>query len=288
MAEAETFAQAPDIAFPNSLEEALSILGLYPGDARIVGGATWLMREDKQPSILVSLARIAQIDDIVEQENDWTIGPMVTHEALARHFSLKGPFRVLGQAAGASANPGVRRLATLAGNIATGDFAAADLVPALIALDASVMIAEDDGTTELTILDFLDKRMTWPGPLIITGIKIEETECLSAHARLTLRRAGEYPVAIVSLAATLSRDRRIETLRIAVGSVEQTAGRWTQLEKQLIGQTFDLGEIETAAKDNLGAFSARDGADAPSWYRLEILPHLVRTAFAEIEKQAQG
>ena len=279
----------PAIAFPTSIDDALSLLSAYPDDACVLAGGTWLMRAggrgETLPIMLVSLARIDGFDTIVRRGEGWTIGPMVTHDALARHFASTGAFRALGQAAGNSANPGVRRLATLGGNIATTGFAAADLAPALLALDASVTIATPDAMTSIPVGDFLGEQ-TSRKPRIVTGIEVEDHGCLSAHARLTMRRAGEYPVAAASVAAKISVNRTIEIVRIAVGSVEQTARRWRELEDELTGRPFDLAEIEAIATAGLPAFTPRDGVDAPSWYRLEVLPYLVRMAFAEIDNQA--
>lgn len=284
--------ETPGIAFPSSVEEALAILDAHPGDAQIIGGGTWLMRAgvrgEKLPAILVSLERIEGIDAIVRRENRWSVGPMVTHEALARHFGTAGALEALGQAAGNSANPGIRRLATLGGNVATAGFAAADLVPALIALDASVRIAEKDGTISIPVENYLGGRTSRSGLHIVIGLEIADTGSLSAHARLTMRRAGEYPVAVVSVAAKISERRRIEALRIAVGSVEQNARRWRGLENALVGQMPDLAEIEAATRANLADLAPREGTDAPAWYRLEVLPHLVRTAFADIAGRNEG
>lgn len=292
MPASQIHAVAPEVLFPTSVKEALAILDQYPGDAKIVGGATWLMRAgfrgDKLPAILVSLSRIKDIDAVVEREKGWTIGPMVTHECLAGQFGSGRALRALGQAAGMSANPGVRRLATLGGNLATEEFAAADLVPALIVLDASVTVAHLNGKESLAVEEFLGSRALMPDPSIVTGVEIKADRSFSAHVRQTMRAAGEYPAAIVSIAAKLSGNHKIETVRIAVGSVEPKARRWRSLESELAGRVFDLAGIEGAAKAKLADFSPREGVDVPSWYRLEILPHLVRGAFTEIEKQVRG
>lgn len=278
----------PAIAFPTSIDDALSLLSAYSDNACVLAGGTWLMRaggrEEALPIMLVSLARIDGFDTIVRRGEGWMIGPMVTHEALARHFASTGAFRALGQAAGNSANPGVRRMATLGGNLATTGFAAADLVPALLALDASVTIATPDATTSIPVGDFLGQQ-TSRRPRIVTGFEVKDHGFFSAHARLTMRRAGEYPVAVTSVAAKLSANRKIEIVRIAVGSVEQTARRWRELEDKLTGQPFDPVEVEAIATAGLSAFTPRDGIDAPSWYRLEVLPYLVRMAFADIDDQ---
>ncbi len=287
----QDLSDTPGMVFPASVDEALAVLDEHGGDARIIAGGTWLMRSESRgerlPALLVSLDRIADVSAVVQRGTRWSIGSMVSHDTLSQRFGTAGTLAALGQAAGISANPGVRRLATLGGNIASEGFAAADLVPALLALDASVTVAQRDGTASMSVEDFLAGRKARTKPFLITGVEIGDDGGPSAHARLTMRKAGEYPVAIVSVAATLSAGKRIGSVRIAVGSVEAIARRWRALEQELSGRALDSGEFEALAKAALGAFAPRDGVDAPSWYRLDVLPHLVRTAFADIEQQAQ-
>ena len=77
-----------------------------------------------------------------------------------------------------------------------------------------------------------------PGRLL-TRITVPRNARKTAHARLPLRKAGDYPAAIVSLAVGLDAAGRIETAGIAVGSVEPTARRWKRLEAALLGQPLD-------------------------------------------------
>ena len=282
----------PAVTFGRSVDDALALLDRHRGDARLVAGATWLMRAEsrgeKLPAMLVSLERVEGAGEIAGRDGGWTIGPMVTHETLAARFGSAGGLRVLGQAAADSANPGVRRLATIGGNLATADFAAADLVPALLALDATIVVATPAGTESLSVEDFIAGRASRAGPFVVTRIDLDDAGGLSAHARLTMRRAGEYPVAIASVSVRLATDQRIEAAKIAIGSVEPSARRWRELEKALAGKRLDLAEIEAAARVSLASLASRDGVDAPAWYRLEVVPHLVRQAFADISSQVGG
>ncbi len=100
----------------------------------------------------------------------------------------------------------------------------------------------------------------------------------SAHIRLPLRKAGDYPVAIVSVARAADGGTRI-----AVGSVEPVARRWTALEAALAGQAF-TPEVAQALAEKTNDFIGRDGVEAEGWYRREVLPALVRRAFAALQK----
>ncbi|MGD5463767.1 hypothetical protein QUS65_22610, partial [Xanthomonas citri pv. citri] len=104
----------------------------------------------------------------------------------------------------------------------------------------------------------------------------------TAHARLPLRQAGDYPTAIVSLAVSLDDSGRVRTARVAVGSVEPVARRWQRLEDALVGQPLNATTAADAATALADDFAGRDGADVPGWYRVRVLPGLARRAITAL------
>lgn len=285
----EASEKEPEIVFPRSFAEAAETLAKLGSDARLIAGGTWLMRSgtrgEPMPRVLVSLGKVEGADAISRTHSGWSIGPMATHQQIEAHFTASGKLPALAVAAGRSANPGVRRLATVGGNLASRDFAPADLLTALIALDATVGIVDEGSVSNQSLVEFAAARSKASSPRVIAAIDVPEDGFLNAHARQTLRQAGEYPVAIVSVAAHMTTDRVIGDVRIAVGAVEPVPRRWHDLENELKGQRISLEEIGNVARRHLADFDAREGADAPSWYRLDVLPHLLRRAFSDIEKQ---
>ncbi len=69
-------------------------------------------------------------------EDRVSFGASVTHAALAKAIAGLPGLEGLAAAATGAANPAIRRVATVGGNLCALDFAAADLVPTLLALDA--------------------------------------------------------------------------------------------------------------------------------------------------------
>jgi carbon-monoxide dehydrogenase medium subunit len=100
-----------------------------------------------------------------------------------------------------------------------------------------------------------------------------------------LRKAGDYPVAIVSIAVTLDPRGVVKSARVAVGSVEPVARRWRRLEADLNGQPLDPNLAADRAESLCGDFQGRDGVEAPGWYRVKVLPNLVRRAIGAIREQ---
>lgn len=278
---------APGMTSPRSVEEALHDLAVAGGDAVAVAGATWVMRgalrHERQPTRFVALNRILDFGRLDATEGGISIGPLATHDLLARTLPQTAGLRVLREAAGRSANPGVRRIATIGGNISTSTFAASDFAPALLSLDARIEIADAKGARELSIERFLASRATFAQPWLATRIIVPPKGRRSAHERLPMRQAGDYPCAIVSVSVALDDPGLIRDIRIGVGAVEAVARRWHGLEQALAGNTLAPDLAEQAARDLVKDFTGRDAVDAPGWYRTSVLPVLVRRAFATIQ-----
>ncbi|WP_426434689.1 FAD binding domain-containing protein [Bradyrhizobium genosp. P] len=269
-----------------TLPAALDALNDYgPAGAPFAGG-TWIMRSPIRHEPLkphyVAIGKIPELSAIRIDAAAIEIGAAVTHTALAAALTGLPEFGVLAAAAGRSANPAIRGMATVGGNLAASDFAAADCVPALLCLDATVEIASRDNSDRISLVDFLKVRSTLPPGRLVTRIIVPRTERKTAHARLPLRKSGDYPVAIVSLSVNVDPAGRVQAIRIAVGSVEPVARRWGRLEAALLGCILDPQQAAdmTAelAADLAGEFTGRDSIEVPAWYRVSVLPNLMRRA----------
>lgn len=274
----------PRMTSPRYVDEALH--DLAGGDAVAVAGATWLMRaplrHERPAERFVALSRVEGFRRLEIGSEAVSIGPLATHDQLAHRLPDTGGLRGLRTAAARSANPGIRRIATIGGNLCAADFAASDFPPALLALDAMVEIADASGSRMLSVESFLAFRATRERPWLVTGIVVPQNGRLGAHQRLPMRRAGDYPCAIVSVSVELDAGGSIRDARVGVGAVEATARRWHNLERAVAGAPLSSMRAEEAARDLIADFTGRDAVDAPGWYRTNVLPVLVRRAFEAI------
>ncbi|UGY15478.1 FAD binding domain-containing protein [Bradyrhizobium septentrionale] len=267
-----------------SLSAALDALADYgPAGAPFAGG-TWIMRSPIRHEPLrphyVAIGKIPELSAIRIGKDAIEIGAAVTHAALAAALAGLPEFAVLAAAAGSSANPAVRALATIGGNLSALDFYAADCMPALLCLDAAVEIASRDASERMSLADFLKRRSTFQPGRLLTRIIVPRTERKTAHARLPLRKSGDYPVAIVSLSVNVDTASHVQAVRIAIGSVEQTPRRWGRLEAALLGAVLDPARVADIAAELAAEFTGRDSVEVPAWYRVSVLPSLVRRAAA--------
>ena len=215
-----------------------------------------------------------------------SIGSCVTHAELALSLARLPECGALAQAAARSANPGIRCVATVGGNLCASTFAAADLIPALTCLEAEVELATRKESERVSMERFLEIRTNLEPGRIVSRVFVPRNACRrSAHLRLPLRKAGDYPVAIVSIAAALDRDGVVASARVAVGSVQPVARRWRRLEADLMAAPSILDWAAGKAEGYGEDFRGRDGVEAPGWYRVKVLPILVRRAVDAIREQ---
>ncbi len=264
-----------------SIEEALTA---RRQGAVVLAGGTWMMRDPRRgeavPGSIVALHRIPALSTVEISSDSIAIGALVTHAALAGALHGVTGFEGLAVAAEHAANPGIRRVATVGGNLCTMGFPAADLIPALLVCDAIVEIETVDGPKHVAIAEFLKDRPSLLADAILTKVHLRRDLTASTHIRLPMRKAGDYPVAIVSIAVDAGR-----RCRIAVGSVEPVARRWPALEQAFAaepgGFPADADRAAALALEH-NNFQGRDGVDAQGWYRRQVLAPLVKRAVAAL------
>ncbi len=270
------------LVIASDLAGALAALAERGTEGAALAGGTWIMRApirgETHLPFYVGIGAIPELNTVDITEDEIRIGACVTHERLAAALAGIRQCEGLSIAAGSAANPAVRQMATVGGNLCAADFAASDLAPALLSLDAAVELGGPGGMQRLSIGSFLEHRRTLPAGSLLTAIVIARRPTSTAHIRLPLRKAGDYPAAIVSMAASLGAGDTVDDVRVAVGSVEATARRWTQLEDQLCGRKLDPETAHDFAETASGFFIGRDSVEAPAWYRVQVLPALVRRA----------
>lgn len=271
---------------PETIADALAALSDLGPRGAVLAGGTWIMRAPLRHEPLahayVAIARIPELHLIEIGETFVKIGGGVTHAQLARHLQAVPELRGLVTAASDSANPAVRQAATVGGNLCTVGFSAADLVPALLCLDGEVELETLQGRQRMGLAAFLKVRDNLQPAYLLLHVLIRRRFAISAHARLPLRKAGDYPVAIASVSVERRPDGAIGAAAIGIGSVEVAPRRWARLEEAIMGLSLDPILIHERALTLAGELTGREGPEVPGWYRVQVLPTLVRRVFEDL------
>jgi CO/xanthine dehydrogenase FAD-binding subunit len=284
----------PDYYAPTTIEDALRALRQSAGSAVLAAGATDLMlalrSQTCQPALVIDLSRLA-LDGIRLEQGQIILGACVTHTQLIASPLVRAHLPALAAACSTIGGPPVRNRGTLGGNLANGSPAADSALP-LLAYDARLALASLAGERQVELVDFfLGPRQTilHAGEMIVEIHVPLPPERTGAHF-IKLGKRNAMAVAVVSVAARLSLDGagRVETARLALGSVAPTPLRARAAEATLQGATCDPTRIAQAAGLAQQAASPISDVRASAEYRRQMVAVLTRRALAAAWDTLEG
>lgn len=198
---------------------------------------------------VLDLSRLAELRGLRAEPDHWRIGALTTWTDVAR-AALPPALDALVQAAVEVGGPQVQNRGTVGGNLCNAS-PAADGVPALLALDASVELASLRGRRTIPLAEFvLGPRRTALAPdelLLAVRVPRRGPAARSRFVKLGHRRYLVISVAMVAAAVDSDDDGRISHAAVAVGACSAAARRLTALEGALIG-TPRAALADTAAR----------------------------------------
>ena len=274
---------------PRSVREAVEVLrrGKERGKgAKILAGGTDLMVQLREravtPDVVVDISRIPSLTRIERMGNEIRIGPLVTHSMLATSDLIREYVGVLSEAARAVGSPQIRNLGTLGGNIVNAS-PAADTIPALVILEARLILTGPGGERVLSITDF------FKGPYatvigkdeLLTGIIVPLPPPSGRAIFLKLARRKALAIARMNLACMLYYNRQKEVFewaRLCVGSSTPRPVRMTEAEKALEGQPFTDSVLQKAGRAAAEQMVALSGLRSSTAYKKPVVGDLVMRA----------
>lgn len=221
---------------PLTVEEAIAFLAKE--NTMACAGGTNLYVDRRHGKFLdkdyVSLDKLQELKQITEKEDGWHIGSMVNFTE-AEKLQIPGA-QCLTQAAALVGAPQIRNRGTVGGNIVSAS-PAADSVPALIVLDAKVVLKSLDGERVMALSEF----MKGPGRTdlkhgeLLTEIIIPRAEGKSVFFKAGKRNA--LAISVCNQAVYMETENgKIMKIRISLGSVAPTAVRAFYTETLLNGK----------------------------------------------------
>lgn len=240
---------------PTTVAEACALLKQHGGEAKVYAGGAYLGIVMKQgllePKALVNIKKIAALKGIrFDAKGGLIIGALVTHRELEISQLVKEHFPVLASAEREVANIRVRNVATIGGNLASGE-PLTDLAQILIALDGKVKIASSSGERTLELNDFfVDYYQTrLAEDEILTEVVIPPLPARSGidYIRFSSSSVVDKPSVGVCVRVTLD-DEVCKAARVVLGCVGATPLRAYKSEAMLVGKKLDDGLIGHAAQ----------------------------------------
>jgi carbon-monoxide dehydrogenase medium subunit len=186
------------------------------------------------------------------------------------------------------ADPQVRNMATVGGNLAHGD-PANDHPATMMALGAQIVATGAKGERVIAIDDFFVSLFTTSldHGEILTEIRIPIPPAKSGGAYLKLeRKVGDFATAAVAVQLTLDAAGAVQKAGIGLTNVGPTPIRAKSAEDALRGKKLDALTIGAAAQ--LAADAAQPSADlrGPAEYKKGLIKELAKRALARAAERA--
>jgi carbon-monoxide dehydrogenase medium subunit len=273
-----------DYQEPTTLKKAFSLMEKHGDDARVIAGGTSLIIMMRQrlltPKVVISLARIPKFDRITYNNKDGLrIGAGARHRDIELSPAIKEHYPLLHETFRKVAQPRIRNMGTVGGNLAGGD-PLTDPGASLIALDAEVTLTSSKGQRRLRLDEFfIDYYQTAleTGELL-TEIHVPPPQRLGwSHIKFTPRSIEDF--ATVGVAITLqAKNGTCEDIRVGLNSVASTIVRARKAEEVLRGKPItdttlqEMGEVAATEVDPM------DDNRGSAEYKREMVKVLVRRA----------
>jgi carbon-monoxide dehydrogenase medium subunit len=283
-----------DYHAPKTLAEAIALLGRYGEDAKVLSGGQSLLPLLKlrlgSAGHLVDIGKIPDLEYIREDGGFLKIGGRTRESALERSDLVRKRYPLLADTAAVIADPLVRNLATVGGNLAHGD-PANDHPATMLAYGAEVVAMGPKGARTIPINKFFTGLFaTALAPdEILTEIRIPVPKGASGGAYVKLeRKVGDFATAATAAQVTLGKGGEIERAGIGLTNAGPVPIQATAAEQFLKGKKADAATIAEAARLAAQATSPSADRRGAVEYKKDMARVLTGRALTKAIARAQG
>ncbi|WP_060177465.1 xanthine dehydrogenase small subunit [Streptomyces sp. IMTB 1903] len=258
---------------PATLADAVRLLRERP-DAVVVAGSTdWGVEvniRSRRANCVVAVDRLPELRTLHVGADHIEIGGAQTLTEIERR--LDGAVPLLAQLFPQFASRLIRNSATLGGNLGTGS-PIGDSPPVLLALEASLVLADADGEREVPLCDYFTgyrQSVRRPGELIRAVRVPLPLSPVTAFHKIAKRRFDDISSVAVAFALDIE-DGTVRKARIGLGGVAATPIRAFAAEAALEGEPWTERTVEAAAGVLRAEGTPMDDHRASAGYRSAML-----------------
>jgi aerobic carbon-monoxide dehydrogenase medium subunit len=273
---------------PSSISEATALLAKLGEDAKVLSGGHSLIPLMKlrlaSPRHIIDINGIPGLAGIREADGFLKIGALTRESELEDSDLIRSRYPLLHDTCKVIADPVVRNLATLGGNLAHGD-PANDHPATMLAYGAEVVARGSQGERRIPIASFFTGPFTTAlkGDELLVEIRIPSPPPRSGGAYLKLeRKVGDFATAAVAVQLALGTGGACEQAGIGLTNVGLTPIKAERAEAALRGKRPDDAAITQAAQ--LAADASQPAEDLRG--SVEYKKDLVRVLTARAIRKA--
>ena len=278
---------------PSSVKEAVGLLAQFGDDGRALAGGHSLIPMMKlrlaTPANLVDLGGIADLKGVRADGNDIVIGAMTTQHDVIGSQLLGDKIPILREASEQIADPQVRYLGTLGGNIANGD-PGNDMPAVMLCLNATYHVMGKGGERRIAAREFYQGAYftALEAGDVLTAVRIPIPAAGHGYAYEKLKRkVGDYATAAAAVVLTMSGGK-VGSCSIGLTNVAETP-LWAQdAARILTGSTLDAATVKRAVAAAEAITAPATDARGPAQYRTKMAGVMLSRALARAKSRARG
>jgi carbon-monoxide dehydrogenase medium subunit len=266
---------------PKDMDGVLSILAEHGDDARVMAGGHSLipMMKLRMADVphLIDLQDVVGLSGIEVDGGQIRIGAMVTQHDIIDHADLTTAAPILREAALQIADPQVRYMGTVGGNVANGD-PGNDMPGLMQCLDAQFTVVGTDGERTIAARDFYEAAYMTAreDEEVLTSVTFAAPKGGYAYEKQK-RKIGDYATA--AAAVQIVRDGDICTeASIAMTNLSDTPIYSEAAGAALIGSTVDAVALTAAVNAMLGDIDPTEDNRGPIAFKKHVAGVILRRA----------
>ena len=268
---------------PSGLTEALTLLAERPEALLVAGCTDWgvevNLRGQRAP-LVVAIDQLPELRGFDVTESAVEIGAALSLSEVEER--LGGRLPLLDQVFPQFASRLIRNGATIGGNLGTGS-PIGDTTPALLALEATVVLVSVEGDREVPLADYFTgyRRSVRRSDELIRAVRIPLPPAgVAAFVKVAKRRFDDISSVAVGLALDVV-DGGVRRARIGLGGVAATPIRALATEDALTGRPWTEDTVRQAAEVLATEGTPLDDHRSSAAYRAAMLGQALRRLYAE-------
>lgn len=277
---------------PSSLDDAVGLMSSLGDDALLVAGGHSLIPMMKlrmaAPEHLVDLQDVQSLKSISIDGSKVTVGAMVTQAEMIASSELCAICPILREASLQIADPQIRNLGTIGGNVANGD-PGNDMPAVMQTLGATYMLTGPNGEREVAAKDFYEAAYftAREDNEILTAICFDAPAKGHGSAYLKQKRKiGDYATAAAAVILEMS-DGNCTAASIGLTNVGDTPLWAEEASSILVGSSLDDDAIKKAVDAAKAITDPASDGRGPKEFRTHIAGVMVKRAIALAQSRAQ-
>jgi aerobic carbon-monoxide dehydrogenase medium subunit len=278
---------------PKTLAEASALLAQHGEEARVLAGGQSLIPMMKlrlaTPEHLIDIAAIAELKGVQRTGNTLVIGAMTTQHELQGSMAVTDAAPLIREASLLVADPQVRYVGTLGGNVANGD-PGNDMPAVMICLDATYRLSGRNGARVVKARDFYQGTYTTAlrASEIVTAIEVPVPPASHGWAYEKLKRkVGDYATAAAGVILTV-RGGKVATCSIALSNLADRALLASTAAAAVIGTALEKPALAAASTAARAIMSPASDTRGPAEYRTAVGGVMVERALKRAFERAKG